>query len=1103
MSLADLVEALRAMSSRHGVPMKHEELLLVAKVFVPDDKGVTRPAEVLDYLQDELRRKQWVSVGKRLRTAMQKATLVGRDPEQMLADRDLDGDHYITGKEFKGFLTDLSKYGKLTLADITMAVNHFSRRPNRLQEHQDRDPISLREVMSFLGGEYVGNLPVRMRRVLLGPDPSAPTRPAATLLKVLQSHMDGADGRSGQDELDAMEVGLGYLGVFEELSHDQVRKVLMTAKRRLPKGSRLTPAGLLQHLGIAIPVGSEKSAIKAAPDLESLLRLLIDKTRSMGLAVDDAFRHFDADGDGTITTVELMEGLSKLRIFDGVPNWREKIPELVRKFDKDGNGDVSLREFFRFLGIDDYSPDILQKMTKIFAVASEQGATVEDIFSELDADGDGDMTAEELLQGLRSINFKDITESDASKVIEMFDKDGDKKASMKEFVEYFSGRVDQVLAERANRKLCQKFRDILQAAVAKGLSVESLFAHFDHDGGSSITAAELQAGLSKIPQLKGLKPKEIEALVRILDADGSGDVSLEEFRAFVTVSSATGSANNAVAKLRSVFQIAVTKGLTTEKLFSHFDKDGSGSVNAQELSDGLRKMSHFKDLSASEVAGIVRILDKDADGHISLREFTALLEGSEGGGGGGGGMKKAEEPGEDNAVVSRLRAVMKAASAKGLTIEKIFTHFDKDGSGSVNAQELSDGLRKMSHFKDLSASEVASIVRILDKDGDGHISLREFAALLEGSYTSSSIKAGESKEGVATSSKVDTVVNRFRAVVRSANEKGLSTESIFRYFDKDKSGVISTSELMMGLRKLEHFKELSASDARAVVSLLDKDGSGDVSMDEFRYFVLHGSLMETKAKSTKAPATELFIRHMRRIAEPDGGMAGLLAYLDDDEDGLIALSKLMRLLKREDVFDSLPESDVLTVLEPFFDESKEQLRVVKLLRFLEGGASDDRKDEEEDEAPMEYEADPEPEYEFSRDPELRSLEKKLRSVGRALARKGVDVEHMFHEYDAQDSGCVRRTEFVEALSRLGMYLLEQGKVLESAGDLEGGEVDSLRRQQLRQVRRLRGEESYAENAARAARKLVMGGPRDQDAGEFKVERMKVELFIFIGTLYYC
>jgi Ca2+-binding EF-hand superfamily protein len=39
--------------------------------------------------------------------------------------------------------------------------------------------------------------------------------------------------------------------------------------------------------------------------------------------------------------------------------------------------------------------------------------------------------------------------------------------------------------------------------------------------------------------------------------------------------------------------------------------------------------------------------------------------------------------------------------------------------------------------------------------------------------------------------------------------------------------------------------------------------------------------------------------------------------------------------------------------------------------------------------------------------------------------QGVDVESLFRAYDPKLTGSVRRTELLEVLSKLGMYILEQ------------------------------------------------------------------------------
>jgi len=282
---------------------------------------------------------------------------------------------------------------------------------------------------------------------------------------------------------------------------------------------------------------------------------------------------------------------------------------------------------------------------------------------------------------------------------------------------------------------------------------------------------------------------------------------------------------------------------------------------------------------------------------------------------------------------------------------------------------------------------------------------------------------------------------------------------------------------------------LSSAEVRGVIVILDKDNSGEISMDELKHFVLHGVVL-SKLSDRDGSKRELFARHMRRISEPDGGVHGLLAYLDDDEDGLISIHKLWRLLRREGVFESFPENDLEELLAPLMKENKDQISVVLLLRFLEGSDDDVQNDQPPPEGDI-LEPEEEPEYDFSRDPELRSLEKKLRGVGRLLAKRGMDVESLFQSYDMKESGCIRRTDFVEALSRLGLYLLEQGKVLQEAEEETDGPGGSRIQRQLQQVKRLKG--NFADSASRAARKLVMGAPRDRGGeaagGEFKVSNI--------------
>ena len=244
-------------------------------------------------------------------------------------------------------------------------------------------------------------------------------------------------------------------------------------------------------------------------------------------------------------------------------------------------------------------------------------------------------------------------------------------------------------------------------------------------------------------------------------------------------------------------------------------------------------------------------------------------------------------------------------------------------------------------------------------------------------------------------------------------------------------------------------------------------------------------------------------------------MDGLLAYLDEDEDGLIALSSFMRLLAREKAYDGISESEVESILLPMIGRSGsgrvEGIRVVALLRFLDS-ADDDKdveksntegksnSDDEEEEVKAEERNEARAltqalEYDFSLDPETRSLEKKLRGLGRALCKKGMDVEGMFRAVDLRQTGVVRRTDFVEIMSKIGLSILEKGKAMDEAqaqvdGMDSAGDHSESRKNQVLQIKRLKGTDGgYARTATRAARSLLMnagsGEYKDSNKGDFK------------------
>ena len=119
-------------------------------------------------------------------------------------------------------------------------------------------------------------------------------------------------------------------------------------------------------------------------------------------------------------------------------------------------------------------------------------------------------------------------------------------------------------------------------------------------GGASISIADLQTLLRKLH----VPDSRAEEIFRRVDADGNGEVSYEEFSAYV---------DHHEFELRSAF--------------AAIDTDGSGSISAEEIDALLSRLQ--MSCSAERRDEILKLLDVDGDGTISYEEyrsFFALLD---------------------------------------------------------------------------------------------------------------------------------------------------------------------------------------------------------------------------------------------------------------------------------------------------------------------------------------------------------------------------------------------------------------------------------------------------------------------------------------------
>ncbi|XP_074652602.1 calmodulin-like [Tubulanus polymorphus] len=136
---------------------------------------------------------------------------------------------------------------------------------------------------------------------------------------------------------------------------------------------------------------------------------------------EDAFKMFDKNHDGKITSKELEEVFKAL----GKNTTEERIQAIIRSVDEDGNGTIELDEFY----------NVMVLKCKKMSPAEEAKAA----FKIFDQNGDGFITPTELrsvMDGLGEV----ISKEEVEIMIREADLDGDGKINYEEFLAMMSDK---------------------------------------------------------------------------------------------------------------------------------------------------------------------------------------------------------------------------------------------------------------------------------------------------------------------------------------------------------------------------------------------------------------------------------------------------------------------------------------------------------------------------------------------------------------------------------------------------------------------------------------------------------------------------------------
>ena len=138
-------------------------------------------------------------------------------------------------------------------------------------------------------------------------------------------------------------------------------------------------------------------------------------------------------------------------------------------------------------------------------------------FLQLDTDGDGEISTEEIEKMLRSMRIQlKASEGDIRCAERAIDRDGDGTVDMREYLGNRSNATNKNLIHRA---LVQRSR------------IRKEFAIFDADKNGVITKDEF---LQIIKERRVISPDQVDKLIKDTDADGNGEIDFEEFVIMMT-----------------------------------------------------------------------------------------------------------------------------------------------------------------------------------------------------------------------------------------------------------------------------------------------------------------------------------------------------------------------------------------------------------------------------------------------------------------------------------------------------------------------------------------------------------------------------------------
>ena len=381
-------------------------------------------------------------------------------------------------------------------------------------------------------------------------------------------------------------------------------------------------------------------------------------------------------------------------------------------------------------------------------------------------------------------------------------------------------------------------------------------------------------------------------------------------------------------------------GIDAKVLFAKFDSDSDGSIDSEELKEGLLKLN-LADLPPSQIDRLISEVDDDNDGVISLEELVAAINGDE---------LPDESSSTESAKEYSENVVERVMKKFEITDKDAFLLYAKEFDENDNDYLTEAELKKAAEsFTTIEDEEVTDEEVLVESDESGTVEEDTLSEEPDEDVTEDDVTESEdediseevTEETAAEVAKDDEAIvddqddemqsspEEYLAIFfQAAKEQDLTIRTIFESMDIDDDGVIDGPELQSGINEIAG-EYLSPGEIMAIISLVDKDSDGRVNALEL-VEIIETMDIELDSDRTKSPMT-LLIEYMD-VLDIDPG--SFFKKLDKNGDGMINRSELIEAFanySNEDVTDESIEE----LIDMFDDDGNESIDLLEFIETIE------------------------------------------------------------------------------------------------------------------------------------------------------------------------